>query len=98
MNEHHCQKRFWKYVKHIRSDNIGVFSLKSDEKLYSRPADRAELLNKQCYSVFSSSEEVSQEDISQNYIISTEESSFLVLFDIDITLNDIKKTAERAKP
>ena len=73
-------------------------SLKSDGKLFSHPKDKAEILNKQFQSVFSSSEEVSQEDFSQNYNMPTEESSFPVLDDIDITLNGIKKLLKDLNP
>ena len=97
-NEHNSRKRFWTYVKHKRSDNTGASSLKSDGKLFSHPKDKAEILNKQFQSVFSSSEEVSQEDFSRNYNMPTEESSFPVLDDIDITLNGIKKLLKDLNP
>ena len=63
--------------------------MKQDGKLYSHPVDKAELLNKQFLSAFSSSEEVSWEDFSRNYKMPTEEKQFPVLDDLDITLNGI---------
>ena len=46
---------------------------------HTHPLDRAEFLNKQFQSVFSRSEEISQEDFSQNYDMPTEEITHLVL-------------------
>ena len=54
-NDHQSRKRFWTYVKHKKNGKTGVSSLKHDGKLYSHPVDKAELLNKQFQSVFSSS-------------------------------------------
>ena len=55
-------KRFWTYIKHKRSGNVGVSPFKSERKIYSHPLDKAELLNKQFRSVFTSSDAVSRED------------------------------------
>ena len=67
-------------------------------KLYSHPVDKAELLNKQFQSVFSSGEEVSREDFSRNYKMPTVESQFPVLDNINITLNGITKLLKDLKP
>ena len=55
--EYTSMKRFWSFIKHKRSGNVGVSSLKKDRKLYSHPLCKAELLNKQFQSVFTRSDE-----------------------------------------
>ena len=45
-------KPFWKYVKSLRQDSIGVAPLKHQGKLYSDSQEKAEILNKQFKSVF----------------------------------------------
>ena len=84
-------KRFWTYIKHRRSDNVGVSSLKSEGKLYSHLNDKADILNKQFQSVFSSSESVSEEEFSKSYPMPTTEDQLPVIGAIDITLNGIFK-------
>ena len=59
-NEYAGMKSFWTYIKHRRTDNVGVSSLKNDGKLFSNPIDKANFLNKQFQSVFSSSKNVSR--------------------------------------
>ena len=97
-SDHQSRKRFWTYVKHKKNGKTGVSSLKQDGKLYSHPVDKAELLNKQFQSVFSSSEEVSREDFSQNYKIPTVKSQFPPLDNINITLNGNTKLLKDLKP
>ena len=72
-NEYAGMKRLWTYIKHRRSDNLGVSSLKSEGKLYSHPTDKANILDKQFQSVFSSSESVSEEEFSKSYPMPTTE-------------------------
>ena len=91
-------KRFWTYIKHRTSDNVGVSSLKSEGKLYSHPTDKADILNKQFQSVFSSSESVSEEEFSKSYPMPTTEDQFPVIEDIDITLNGIVKLLKDLNP
>ena len=79
-----------------RKERVGASSLKQDEKLYSHPVDKAELINKQFQAVFSSSEEVSREDFSRNYKMPTVESQFPVLD--NITLNGITKLRKDLRP
>ena len=45
-------KRFWKYVKNKKQDNIGVAPLKKDGVLYRENREKAEILNHQFQSVF----------------------------------------------
>ena len=45
-------KTFWKYIKAKRHDNIGVAGIKSDCVLHQDSKTKAQLLNKQFKSVF----------------------------------------------
>ena len=97
-NEYAGMKRFWTYIKHRRSDNVCVSSLKSEGKLYSHPTDKADILNKQFQYEFSSSESISEEDFSKSYPTPTTEDQFPVIEDIDITLNGIVKLLKDWNP
>jgi len=48
-NEGHVSKHFWKYVKNLRKDCVGVSPLKLDGKIL---IEKANALNNQFYSVF----------------------------------------------
>ena len=45
-------KNFWRYIRRLRKDNIGVAPLKHQNSLNGNPRDKAEILNDQFYSVF----------------------------------------------
>ena len=47
-------KNFWKYIKHIRIDQFGVAPLNVDDTCINNSKDKAESLNKQFQSVFTS--------------------------------------------
>lgn len=46
-------KKFWNYVKHCRSENMGVPVLRTADAMHISDRDKAEILNKQFQSVFS---------------------------------------------
>ena len=46
------QKRFWSYIKSLRKDTSGVSPLKENGKMHADPKDKADILNRQCASVF----------------------------------------------
>ena len=97
-NEYAGMKRFWTYIKHRKSDNVGVSSLKSEGKLYSHPIDKADILNKQFKSVFSSSEKISGEEFSKSYPMPTTEDQFPIIQNINITLNGVVKLLRDLNP
>ena len=97
-NEYAGMKRFWTYIKHRRSDNVGVSSLKSEGKLFSHSIDKADILNKQFQSVFSSSEKISKEDFCKHYPMPTTDDQFPVIDNIEITLNGVIKLLRALNP
>ena len=46
------QKRFWSYVKHSRSENLGIPPLKTEQGVFVTDKDKAETLNSYFFSVF----------------------------------------------
>jgi len=52
-------KKFYSFVKHKKTDNQGVSPLKYEDKTYTNPADKANILNKQFESVFSKQKPIS---------------------------------------
>ena len=53
-NEGINHKNFWKYIEHIRKDQFGVAPLNVDDTCINNSKDKAESLNKQFQSVFTS--------------------------------------------
>ena len=45
-------KKFWKFIKHQKTDYSGVAPLKVNGKLINDPKEKAEVLNEQFQSVF----------------------------------------------
>ncbi|CAG2224612.1 unnamed protein product [Mytilus edulis] len=66
--QHSNMKRFWTYIKHMKTDSSGVAPLRSDGVLHSHPVDQATILNKQFQSAFSSKETYSPEKFKSRYI------------------------------
>ena len=52
-DKHKIGKRFWSFIKHARTDKLGISSLKSGESVLINPNDKSEFLNKQFKSAFS---------------------------------------------
>ena len=55
--EEKTSKKFWKYIKSRKTDNVEVQPLRSEGKLHSDDKDKAEILNKQFKSVFTKDSE-----------------------------------------
>ena len=96
--EYTSMKRFWTFIKHKRSGNVGVSSLKKDGKLFSHPSDKAEILNNQFQSVFTRSDEVSREDFIHSCQMLSSEDDFPVMDEINITENGITKLLKNLNP
>ena len=52
-------KRFWRFIKHQKQETQGVWPLKKDGKLVADPSEKANILNTQFQSVFSTSNPLS---------------------------------------
>ncbi|XP_019628840.1 PREDICTED: uncharacterized protein LOC109473420 [Branchiostoma belcheri] len=51
-NSDTCRKKFWKFIKHQRTDHSGIAPLKDKGRLITDSQQKAELLNAQFHSVF----------------------------------------------
>lgn len=89
-------KRFWTYMKHTRSSNIGVAPLLDNGKLSSEPKDQAEILNKQFQSVFGAGVTYSKEEFSTKCRLPYRD--FPSLDHIDITTKGVVKLLKELKP
>ena len=68
-------KRFWKYIKSLRKDCVGIPPLTTDGVTTSKSEDKANILNHQFYSVFT------DEDLSS---VSSPTSSFPIMPNISL--------------
>jgi len=82
-NKGHVSKRFWKYVKSLWKDHVGVSPLKMDGKDVINGAEKAEsdTLNNQFYSVFTN------EDLTN--FPSTDSEPFASMPKISFTIDGI---------
>ena len=52
-SQNHVSKKFWSYLKHKRGDTCGIGTLREGCQLVTEAAEKAEVLNRQFQSVFS---------------------------------------------
>ena len=83
-------KRLWSYIKSLKIDKIGIPSLLYENKLVSKPKQKAEALAQQYKSVFTT------EDTS--YIPSKGPSEHSEMPSIDITTNGVEKLLAGLNP
>ena len=83
-------KRLWSYIKSLKIDKIGIPSLLYENKLVSKPKQKAEALAQQYKSVFTT------EDTS--YIPSKGPSEHSKMPSIDITTNGVEKLLAGLNP
>jgi hypothetical protein len=53
-------KKFWTYIKHKKTDDQGISSLKQDGKLITDPIPKANVMNDQLKFVFSNAEKITE--------------------------------------
>ena len=58
-------KKFWRYIKSLRKDHVGVPALISNGKILTDSLEKAEVLNNQFYSVFTDEDLVNTPQIDQ---------------------------------
>ena len=75
-------KRFWKYIKSLRKDCVGIPPLTTDGVTTSKSEDKADILNRQFYSVFI------DKDLSS---VPSPTSSFPIMPNISLNVEGIYK-------
>ena len=55
-NPNGVSKKFWSYLKHKRSDECGIGALLDGNRLITDPSEKADLLNRQFHSVFTTTD------------------------------------------
>ena len=83
-------KNLWRYLKSQKQDHVGVAPLKSDDKLVTDAAGKADILNRQFSSVFT------QEQI--NTMPDKGASPYPNLPKITITRNGVEALLQKVKP
>ena len=83
------QKRFWSYIKSLRSDSTNITSIRERGLLHSDPVRKANIINQHFHSVFTA-------ETSTN-IPSTEPSN-IRMEEISITTNGVQKLLEGLNP
>jgi len=89
-------KRFWTYIKHKRKDNSAIPGLRDKGLLHTDAKQKADILNRQFQSVFSTNTPISAENYKSQY--SNTDKSYPVASDINITCNGIEKLLESLNP
>ena len=64
-NSNTTSKKFWRYIKSLRKDHVGVSALISNGKTLTDSLEKAEVLNNQFYSVFTDEDLVNTPQIDQ---------------------------------
>lgn len=89
-------KRFWTYIKHLKSSNVGVAPLKENGHLISDPKRQAQILNSQFQSVFSEGRGYNQDEFNNKCAMPPHNSP--VLEDITITVQGVRKLLTNLDP
>ena len=89
-NTHNQSKKFWTYIKHCRSNNSSISPLKNNGSLHSDPKQKAEILNNQFKSVFTSNSSTPNQTLPI--------PKFPMLNEITITENGFLKMLINLKP
>ena len=80
-------KPFWKHIKNLRQDDVGVAPIKHKGKLHSDSKTKAELLNHQFQSVFT-------QETSKEKLPDPAGPSYRPIDNLEITYTGIKKSLE----
>ena len=83
-------KSFWSFIKHQRTDSVGVASLKKDGKTFSCAKDKANILNDQFQSVFTR-EDIETQSLPSMPIL------YPVMSDIQITREGVRRLLKNLK-
>ena len=95
---HSVPKRFWAYIKLKKSDKCGVAPLRKNGRLETDTTNKANILNEQFQSVFSSSTNIDREEFyNQNYMADSQED-YPDSGDINITNTGVEKLLNNLNP
>ena len=88
-------KRFWSYIKHQRSSNTGVASLKKDGRLTSDPKEQVEVLNLQFQSVLGDGKRYTEEFMQKTGM---HDCDFSAMEDIEISEQGVTTLLQNLNP
>ncbi|KAI8516831.1 hypothetical protein Bbelb_054120 [Branchiostoma belcheri] len=91
-------KKFWTFIKARRNENTGVSPLKDAGKLVTDDKERAEILNQQFKSAFSTGEVFSDEDFKLRCPMPPRNPEQPILEDITITTAGVEKLLQNLDP
>ena len=89
-------KRFWTYIKHQKSSNIGVSPLKVDGRLVSDPKEQANVLNNQFFRAFSEGKNYSKEEFAEK--CNMPDTDYPILDSVHISVEGVKKILSNLQP
>ena len=98
-NELPSLKRFYTYMKQLRSSKTGIPPLKTpDSILVTDPKDKAELLNSQFNKAFSSGTKYNDQEFKQKCPMPENSNTFPTIADINITSQGVEKLLANTNP
>ena len=83
-------KTFWTYIKHKKTDDQGISSLKQDGILITDPIPKPNVMNDQLKFVFSNAEKITESEFKSNCTLSIK-SNYQTMPDITVTCEGIAK-------
>jgi hypothetical protein len=89
-------KRFWTYIKHQKSSQVGVAPLKVNGRLVSDPREQADALNHQFQTAFSEGKTYSSDEFSTK--TNMPPSDYPIIDNVDITVKGVRKLLQNLKP
>ncbi|VDH91301.1 Hypothetical predicted protein, partial [Mytilus galloprovincialis] len=90
-------KKFWSFVKHKRKEKIGITSLMKEGKLFTEPADKANILNAQFQSAFSEKSTFTKDQFISSKRMKTKKT-LPTIKNITITTEGIDKLLKNLNP
>ena len=99
-NEYTGMKKFWSFIKHKKSDNIGISPLKVGGKLASSAFDKATALNEQFQSVFSKKRPLTLKQSAEKVLMNNnlDKCPYSTISTIKINTDGVIKLLQKLKP
>jgi hypothetical protein len=94
-----CLKKFWTYIKHRKKGKTSVAPLKEGYTLHSNPREKAEILNRQFSSVFSSKQPLTLAQLAHEKTqYDARDQTCPVMPDINISRQGVEKLLANLNP